>query len=58
MQERTKKTLVHWPTWLGWRVPKVTKVFCFFSSEKKAFLSSHAAAGKARPACNDICFNP
>jgi hypothetical protein len=34
-EKKNQKTFVPWRTWPGWRVPQVTKVFCFFSSEKK-----------------------
>jgi hypothetical protein len=36
-EKKNQKTFVHWRTGLGWRVPQVTKVFFFFSSEKKSF---------------------
>jgi hypothetical protein len=37
-EKKNQKTFATWRTWPGWRVPKLTKVFCFFSSEKKTFL--------------------
>jgi len=36
--EKNQKTFVAWRERLGGREAKITKVFCFFSSEKKSFL--------------------
>jgi hypothetical protein len=38
LKKRTKKLLPIWRARCGWRGVKWTKVFCFFSSEKKYFL--------------------
>jgi hypothetical protein len=37
-EKKNQKTFATWRTWPGERVPEMTKVFCFFSSEKKTFL--------------------
>jgi hypothetical protein len=37
-EKKNQKTVTTWRTWPGWRVRQVTKVSCFFSSEKKTFL--------------------
>jgi hypothetical protein len=36
--KKEPKTFVPWRVRRGWRIDKKTKVFCFFSSEKKTFL--------------------
>jgi hypothetical protein len=44
-EKKNQKTFASRRAWPGWRVPKTTKVFCFFSSEKKrlSFVSGPAA---------------
>jgi hypothetical protein len=37
-EKKNQKTFVPWFTSVATRVTKETKVFCFFSSEKKCFL--------------------
>jgi drug/metabolite transporter (DMT)-like permease len=37
-EKKNQKTFGTWRTWPGWRVHQSTKVFRFFSSEKKTFL--------------------
>jgi hypothetical protein len=38
-EKKNQKTFVTWRTWPGWRTRQKTKVFCFFSSEKKSLSS-------------------
>jgi hypothetical protein len=50
LKKRTKKLFLLWFTSVATRVTKETKVFFFFSSEKKCFLQD-VDKGLARPAC-------
>jgi hypothetical protein len=38
LERNNQRPFVFWGTWPVLRAAKITKVFCFFSSEKKTFL--------------------
>jgi hypothetical protein len=43
-EKKNQKTFGLWRARCDWREPQDAKVFCFFSSEKKTFLSPTPAA--------------
>jgi hypothetical protein len=45
-EKKNQKTFATWRTWPGWRTRQGAKVFCFFSSEKKAFSSAYLVAAR------------